>query len=292
MPLKELRKIEGDSPEMDPCNLKLVQFQGTRNYKISCKIQVRCLTRANIPCRENKSSPISGTSQELKEEVFQNCGQVFTGQGHLEKPYHIEIDPAVLPATNSPRIIPAALRDRVKAELDDMEERGVIRKVEERTDRVNSMAIVEKPDGNLRICLDPRHLNKAIKREHFRLPNIEDITTRMASAKWFTKLDANWRYWQIPLDEKSQLLTTFSTPFGISSYRLTPFEVKSAQNVFQKRMSQHFGDLEGVETDIDDIIVHANTEMKRGCRLNSVLDRCKNINSRLNKGKGVFKSRR
>ena len=180
----------------------------------------------------------------------------------------------------------------MKAELDDMEERGVIRKVEERTDRVNSMAIVQKPDCNLRICLDPRHLNKAIKREHFRLPNIEDITTRMASAKWFTKLDANWRYWQIPLDEKSPLLTTFSKPFGISSYRLTPFEVKSAQNVFQKRMSQHFGDLEGVETDIDGIIVHTNTEMKRGCRLNSVLDRCNNINSRLNKGKCFFKSRR
>ena len=116
----------------------------------------------------------------------------------------------------------------MKAELDDMEERGVIRKVEERTDRVNSMAIVEKSDGNLRICLDPRHLNKAIKREHFQVLTIEDITTRMASAKWFTKLDANWRYWQIPQDEESQLLTTFSTPFGISSYRITPFEVKSA----------------------------------------------------------------
>ena len=41
---------------------------------------------------------------------------------------------------------------------------------------------------------------------------------------------------------------------------------------FQKEMSQHFGDLEGVETDIDDIIVHADTEMKHDCRVNSVLD--------------------
>ena len=57
-------------------------------------------------------------------------------------------------------------------------------------------------------------------------------------------------------------------------------------------MSQHFRDLEGVETDIDDIIIHANTEMKRDCRLNSVLDRCKNINLTLNKGKRVFKSGR
>ena len=54
-------------------------------------------------------------------------------------------------------------------------------------------------------------------------------------------------------------------------------------------MSQHFGDLEGVETDIDDIIVHADTEMKDDARLNSVLDRCKKINLTLNKGKCVFK---
>ena len=118
--------------------------------------------------------------QQLKEEVMQKYANVFTGLGRLEKPYHIEVDPTVTPVVNPPRTIPAALRDRVKTELEDMEKRGVIRRVEEPTDWVSSMAIVEKPDGSLRICLDPRHLNKAIKREHFQLPTIEDITTRMA----------------------------------------------------------------------------------------------------------------
>ena len=45
------------------------------------------------------------------------------------------------------------------------------------------MVVGEKPNGNLRICLDPQHLNKAIKREHYQLPTIENITTRMANAK-------------------------------------------------------------------------------------------------------------
>ena len=142
----------------------------------------------------------------------------------------------------------------------------MICKVEKPTDWVNSMAIVEKPDGSLRICLDPRHLNKAIKREHFQLLTIEDITTRMTNAKWFTKLGANRGYWQIPLDEEIQLLTTFNTPFGRLCYQVTPFGIKSAEEVFQQQMSQHFGDLEGVETDIDDIIVDADTEMKHDCR--------------------------
>ena len=45
--------------------------------------------------------------------------------------------------------------------------------------------------------MDPGHLNKGIKRELFQLPSIEDITTRMASAKWLTKIDANGGYWQM-----------------------------------------------------------------------------------------------
>ncbi|KAK2552099.1 Transposon Ty3-I Gag-Pol polyprotein [Acropora cervicornis] len=111
----------------------------------------------------------------------------------------------------------------------------------------------------------------------------------MANAKWFTKLDANRGYWQIPLDEESQLLTTFNTPFGRFCYQVTPFGIKSAQEVFQKRMSQNVSDLEGVETDIDDIIVHAETEVKHDQRLHSVLERCEKINLTLNKEKCIFK---
>ena len=54
-------------------------------------------------------------------------------------------------------------------------------------------------------------------------------------------------------------------------------------------MSQHFSDLERAETDIDDIIVHAKTEVKPDQRLHSVLERCEKINLTLNKEKCVFK---
>ena len=57
-------------------------------------------------------------------------------------------------------------------------------------------------------------------------------------------------------------------------------------------MSQHFGDLKVVETDIDDIIIHADTEFKHDHRLDLVLDRCKKINLTLNKEKRIFKWKR
>ena len=58
-----------------------------------------------------------------------------------------------------------------KKELDSMEKTGVTRKVDEPTEWVTSMVVVEKTNGELRICLDPRDLNKEIKREYYRQGN-------------------------------------------------------------------------------------------------------------------------
>ena len=165
----------------------------------------------------------------------------------------------------------------------------VIRKVDDPTEWVNSLVVVEKPKSKkLRVCLDPRPLNKAICREHFHLPTLEDITTRLTGACIFSKLDANHDYWQVPLVEESQPLTTFNSPFGRYCFKRMPFGIKSAQEVFQKRMSQLLGDLQGVETDIDDILVWGANQEEHDKRLIAVLDRCEKINLTLNREKCQF----
>ncbi|CAC5421269.1 unnamed protein product [Mytilus coruscus] len=216
--------------------------------------------------------------------------KVFTGLGCLEKPYHIKIDSSVNPVINPPRKIPAALREKLKGTLKEMEDIEVIRKVDEPTDWVNSLVVVEKPKtGKLRICLDPRNLNKAIKREHFALPTIEDITTRLTGAKYLCKLDCNNGYWQLRMDKESQLLTTFNSPFGRYCFLRMPFGIKSAQEVFQKRVSQLFENLKGVETDIDDILVWGTTRKEHDDRLRSVLNRCQEVGLTLNAEKCKFR---
>lgn len=91
----------------------------------------------------------------------------------------------------------------------------VIVKVTESTDWANALVVVEKPrTGKLRICLDPRDFNKAIKRPHYPLPTIEDITPKPMGAKHFIALDARSGYWAIKLTEESSKLTTFNTVLG------------------------------------------------------------------------------
>lgn len=94
-----------------------------------------------------------------------------------------------------------------------------------------------------------------MKREHFQLPTIEEITSRLSGAILFSKLDANSGYWQIPLAESSQLLITFHLPYERHCFCRMPFGMKSAQVIFQKRIDQQFDNINGVKFDIDNILI-------------------------------------
>ena len=79
----------------------------------------------------------------------------------------------------------------------------MIRNIHEPTDWVSSMVIVHKPDGAVRVFIDPFHLNKAIKRQHYPMNIIEEITAKLAGAKFFTKLDAVLGFWYMPKNYSS-----------------------------------------------------------------------------------------
>ena len=70
-----------------------------------------------------------------------------------------------------------------------MEKLGVAETVLKPSDWVNSMVTVIKPNEKLRICIDPRDLNKAIKREHFPTKTVAEVVARMPNAKIFSVLD-------------------------------------------------------------------------------------------------------
>ena len=134
------------------------------------------------------------------------------------------------------------------------EKMGVVSPVTEPTEWVSSMVPVAKP-GKLRICIDPYHLNQAIKREHHPMKTVEEILARLPGAKVFSTLDAFSGFWQIQLDEESASLTCFNTAFGWYKIHRFPLGIKSAPEVFQRTMETLFEDIEGCEVIANDILV-------------------------------------
>ena len=66
---------------------------------------------------------------------------------------------------------------------------GVLVKVDQPTDWVNSLVIVEKKNGTLQMCLDPKELNKAIKQELYRMPTMQEIESEFSGKKVFWTWD-------------------------------------------------------------------------------------------------------
>ena len=64
-----------------------------------------------------------------------------------------------------------------------MEREGIIKKVTKPTSWINSMVVVTKPNGSIRLCIDPRDLNKAVKRQHYPLLTVDEVVSRMPNAK-------------------------------------------------------------------------------------------------------------
>lgn len=142
-----------------------------------------------------------------------------------------------------PRKIPFSLHKSLKSELERMIKLNVISKVETPTEWVSSIVLVSKPNGQIRLCLDPRNLNKAILRPHFPFPNIDDCKAKLSGSKFFSTLDANSRFWMIPLDKISSKLCTFNTPFGRYKFLRLPFGINAAPEIFHAEMVKLFGDI-------------------------------------------------
>jgi hypothetical protein len=217
--------------------------------------------------------------------LMEQYADIFTGVGCMPGEHHISVDKSVPPVIHASRKIPLNLRLKVQQQLNEMERLGIIVKRTEPTEWVNSLLIVEKKSGKLRICLDPRQLNQAIRREHFQIPTFDDVVAEMHGKKMFTVIDMRDGFWHIKLDEASSRLCTFNTPFGRYSYQRLPFGISSAPEVFQRKNFELFGDIPNVHIVFDDVILPAADDVEHDTALREVFDRARRFNVRFNKDK-------
>ena len=167
-------------------------------------------------------------------------------------------------------------------------ENDIIAPIREPIDWVNSLVIVHKPNGKLRICIDPTPLNKAIKREHFHLPMTDESFAELSGAWYFSKLDASQGYWYIRVDDESSKLLTFATPFRCYRYKRLPYGIHSASEIFQVAIANLIAGTEGTADSQDDIIVFAPTKEEHDRRLEQVMKNIQKAGLKLNRAKCVF----
>ena len=174
-----------------------------------------------------------------KEQVLTDFADIFKELGRMEGKLHLEVDDSVSPVIMSPRRVPVALKGEFKEEIDRLVDVGVLMKAEELTKWVSSVVVMAQSNGKVRVCIDPRPLNKALHRSHYSLPVIDDILPDLGKAQVFSKADLKDGFLQIELDDDLSRLATFQTPWGRHRSLRMPYGISSAPEYFQQKLDQN-----------------------------------------------------
>ena len=254
-----------------------------------------CLMHFIIP-KELLMVGHSGSECLTRQHLIKTYDDVFNAPVEsLPGEVHFELDKDVAPVQASPRNVPVALRDAVKAQLDKHERDGHLASVSEPTEWISNMVIVRQPE-KLRICIDPKSLNLALKRSHYIMPTLEDVFYKLPKARVFT-LHARDAFLQCKLDEESSYTTTFWKPWGRKRWLKLPFGVPVAPEIYQRKQHELLARLKGVEPIADDILVvgcgdtdeEATKDHDR--KLLELMDRCREVKLRLSLKKLQFRVR-
>ena len=185
------------------------------------------------------------------------------------------------------RRIPFHVRKDVEYELERLEKEDIIEKVEGPTPWVSPTVTVPKRDGGVRLRVDMRGANKAIKREKQPVPTLDDLIADLNGSTVFSKLDLSGTYHQLELAEESRYITTFSAHVGLRRYKRLLFGVNAASEIFQNAIAEILQDVPG-SRNISDDIVHGKTQAEHDESLRATLERLHDREAKVNKDKCVF----
>ena len=221
-----------DSPKMKhtsnkaPCRKYYKPSNDTKTFQINNKGHLQCLQDPNLIHKPNDKGKLPGSREapiyhepgrvscKTVEDLKKLYPNSFDRLGSLKGAYNIRIDPTVKPATHARRKVPIESKEAIDKELDFLIEEEIITEQVKPTPWVSSVTFPRRPNREVRVCLDPSNLNKAIIREHHKPMTVEEIAHELAGATVYSKADALKAFLQIHLMHEASLLTMFNSHRG------------------------------------------------------------------------------
>ncbi|XP_053698986.1 uncharacterized protein LOC128745955 [Sabethes cyaneus] len=195
------------------------------------------------------------------------------------------VNKSIPPTKNAYYNVPAAFREAARARLHEMEKCGIIERVTKAPLWISGMSAVSKGKSDFRLVVNMRAPNKAINREYFRLPLLDEMRVKLHGAKYFSKLDLKNAFHHLELSEDSRDLTTFLAEDGMYRFSRLMFGVNCAPEIFQREMVRLFANIKNVIIYIDDILIFAENLKKLQQTVSQVLQILQDNNLTLNVAK-------
>ena len=122
------------------------------------------------------------------------------------------------------------------------------------------IVVAPKDDGDIRITLDAKNVNKVLKSNNFPIPRQEDIKVKLAGAKVFSKLDLKSAFWQLELAPESRAMTVFHAGGKLFRYKRLVMGLKPSQGELNAALQPLFAHIPEVHVIHDDLVIATVTE--------------------------------
>ena len=155
----------------------------------------------------------------------------------------------------------------------------------ETLERLNSFVAVKKPNGNLRVCLNPTDLNNLIIRPVCNMHTLEDIIDLLKDATHFAVFNSTKSFFHVPLDDPSKQLMAMLTPIGILLYNVLAMGFSNATDILKHGIRQIVQGLKGVINIADDVPVFGRCKEEFQQNVLHFLDHCVQHDLHLNSDK-------
>ncbi|XP_028547560.1 uncharacterized protein LOC114578513, partial [Dendrobium catenatum] len=203
--------------------------------------------------------------------------------------HRLAIKNDAVPVKQAPRRMRLEIEEQVIAETKKLIEAGFIRE-EKYADWIANIIPVKKKNGQIRICIDFRDLNKACPKDDFPLPVSELLVDNTSNYDMFSFMDGSSGYNQIKMETEDEKHTSFRTPIGIFCYTVMPFGLKNAGATYQRAMTCIFDELihQKVECYVDDLVVKSVDRRDHLNDLRIVFERIRKYDLKMNPLKCAF----
>ena len=231
-----------------------------------------------------------GKDQDYLQKILADYPQNFMELGKIQNhQVKLHVDPMVKPVTVPPRPVPYHLKERVDKAIKEMVDQDVIEEHQnEPAPWISCAAIAPKPDGNIRMTLDARNVNKAIQSTNLPIPRQEDIKAQLAGNKVFSKMDFKSAFWQLELHPESRYLTVFHANNKLYHHKRLTMGLKPVQGELNVTVQSIFAHIPEAHLIHDDLIVAAENHQKHDQAIRLVMEAIDHSGLTLNPQKCQF----
>lgn len=154
---------------------------------------------------------------------------------------------------------------------------------------ISNVVITEKKNKEkIRMTVDMRHANMAIKPTHFPVPTIQELQHKLNGATKFSKIDLTEAFHQMELGKESRELTTFYRHEGLYRFKRLVQGAGPASQEFHEKFRLCLQGLKGVVQIHDDVIVYGTSDEDHLANLRGLFDRLLELGVTLSKAKCAF----